>query len=106
MPGVGINDGVCEWIINYVDNNESSFKFGMEYKTIYSDFTGDFEQDVLEKWESTHFKKCLFEICKEKKWLYNPHKTGSTLSSKRWLHGPKENQVEKIRIHIPPQTKM
>ncbi len=106
IEGVGINDGVCEWIINYVDNNESSFKFGMEYKTIYSDFTGDFEQDVLEKWESTHFKKCLFEICKEKKWLYNPHKTGSTLSSKRWLHGPKENQVEKIRIHIPPQTKM
>ena len=106
IEGVGINDGVCEWIINYVDNNESSFKSGMEYKTIYSDFTGDFEQDVLEKWESTRFKKCLFEICKDKKWLYNPHRTGDTLSSRRWLHGPKENQVEKIRIHIPPQTKM
>jgi hypothetical protein len=106
IEGVGINDGVCEWIINYVENDESSFKVGVEYKKIYSDFTGDFEEDVLEKWESTRFKKCLFEICKDKKWLYNPHKTGDTLSSRRWLIGSKGNQVEKIRIHIPPQTKM
>lgn len=106
IEGVGINDGVCEWMTNYVVNNESSFKEGIEYQKIYSDFTGDFEQDVLDKWESTRFKKSLFEICKEKKWLYNPHRTGNTLSSRRWLSGTKGHQVEKIRIHIPPQSKM
>ncbi len=105
IEGVGINDGVCEWITKYVVDNESKFKTGIEYQTIYTDFSEDFEDEVLEKWESTRFKKSLFEICKEKKWIYNPHRTGNTLSSKRWLSGPKGNQVEKVRIDLPPNTK-
>ena len=74
IEGVGINDGVCEWIVNYVNDNEQTLKVGMEYSKMYDDFSEYFEEEILEKWESTRFKKALWKICKEKKWDYNPHK--------------------------------
>lgn len=106
IEGVGINDGVCEWIVKYVNDNEQTLKVGMEYSKMYEDFSEYFEEEIIEKWDSTRFKKALWKICKEKKWDYNPHKAGMTQSSKRWLSGPKGNQTEHIRINIPIQTKM
>ena len=67
---------------------------------MYNQFNDDFEFDVTEKWNSTRLKTAVWEICLEKKWKYNPHKIGKTLSSKRWKSGPKGMQVDCVKIHI------
>ena len=110
IEGAGINDGVCEWIQDYVVDNETNFKSkdGIPFDNIYGDFTKHFEEDIIENWSSNRFKKSLFDICQEKKWNYNPHKShrGSRLSDRRFLTGPKGQQIESVRIELPITEKV
>ena len=100
IEGDGVNDGVVDWIENYVLSNESKFKDKVIWTTMFDDFRNDFEMDVTDKWNSTRLKQALWDICKHKGWKYNPHKIGNTLSSVRWKTGPKGMQVESIKIYI------
>lgn len=100
IEGDGVNDGVVDWIENYIISNETQFKDYVVWATMYNQFNDDFEFDVTEKWNSTRLKTAVWEICLEKKWKYNPHKVGTTLSSKRWKTGGKGKQVDSIKIYI------
>lgn len=100
IEGDGVNDGVVDWIENYIISNESKFREHVVWATMYDQFHNDFEFDVTENWNSTRLKTAVWEICKEKKWKYNPHKVGTTLSSKRWKTGGKGHQVDSVKIYI------
>ncbi len=107
IEGVGVNDGVCDWIVKYVLNNQSKLSNpnGIELSSFIDEFKSWASEDVLDKWivdgKDTRLKKSLYQVCVSKKWEYNPHKQGNTLSHKRWLMGSKNNQVEMVRIVIP-----
>lgn len=107
IEGVGINDGVCEWILNYINSNKSKLSnpSGMEFSKIIDEFKEWCSDDVYDKWfvdgKDTRFKKTILKLCNAQHWEFNPHKKGNTLSDKRWLMGSKGNQVEMVRIVIP-----
>lgn len=98
IEGDGVNDGVVEWFENYCKSYKVELKQGKPLMDMYTDFDNHFDDDVISKWDSTRFNKSLFKICEWNKWEYNPHKKGKTVSSKRWLHGPRGNQVPWVRI--------
>ena len=100
IEGEGTNDGVVDWVENYIISNETKFRDKVIWNDIYLDFTKDFEIDVTENWKSTRLKQAVYDICLNKGWKYNPHKIGKTLSSKRWKSGPKGMQVDCVKIHI------
>ena len=101
IEGDGVNDGVVNWIENYVRNNTNIQHEGVPFMSIYTDFDKDFDENIVDKWESSRFHKALFKICEWNKWDYNPHRIGETQSQKRWLKGPKGNQVSWVKIVIP-----
>lgn len=100
IEGDGVNDGVVNWIENYVRNNTNIQHEGVPFMSIYTDFDKDFDENIVDKWESSRFHKALFKICEWNKWGYNPHRIGETQSQKRWLKGPKGNQVSWVKIAI------
>ena len=100
IEGDGVNDGVVNWIENYVRNNTNIQHEGVPFMSIYTDFDKDFDENIVDKWESSRFHKALFKICEWNKWDYNPHRIGETQSQKRWLKGPKGNQVSWVKIVI------
>ena len=100
IEGDGVNDGVVDWIENYIKSNEVKFRDKVSWNTIYKDFSDDCESYVTENWKSTRLKQAVWDICLYHKWKYNPHKIGKTLSSKRWKSGPKGMQVDCVKIHI------
>ena len=100
IEGDGVNDGVVDWIENYIISNETQFKDYVVWASMFNQFNDDFEFDVTEKWNSTRLKQAVYDICLNKKWKYNPHKVGTTLSAKRWKTGGKGRQVDSIKIYI------
>ena len=102
IEGFGTNDGVVEFIQDYIINNKDiqSGKdgHGIPLDEFYSDFTNNMTDEVVEKWDQTRFHKAIWEICKEKRWEYNPHRKGTTMSQKRHLRGSRGNQKPWIKI--------
>ena len=99
IEGDGVSDGVTEWIENYIiSNKDELFYNGKSLNDIYTDFDNDFEDDIVEKWELPRFHKGIYNICEYYNWVYNPHKTGKTMSDKRWLYGGRGKQGPWIKI--------
>ena len=98
IEGDGVNDGVVDWIENYVRTNTTLQQDGVSFMSIYTDFDKDFDESIVDKWETKRFHKALFKICEWNKWNYNPHRNGKTLSQKRWLKGSKGNQISWVKI--------
>ena len=98
IEGDGVNDGVVDWIENYVRTNTTLQQDGVSFMSIYTDFDKDFDESIVDKWETKRFHKALFKICEWNKWNYNPHRNGKNLSQKRWLKGSKGNQVPWVKI--------
>lgn len=98
IEGDGVNDGVVDWIENYVRTNSTLQQDGIPFMSMYTDFDKDFDESIVDKWESGRFHKALFKICEWNNWNYNPDRKGKTHSQKRWLKGPKGNQVSWIKI--------
>ena len=106
LEGHGSNDGVVEWMVDYLITNELKFKTGVDYdRIIYPTFEKNFDEEVVAKWDESRLYKMIYNLCSEKKWLWNPHKNGKTMSQKRWLFGKKGDQTKWLRIHIPPNLK-
>ena len=86
IEGFGNNDGVVEFIQDYIidgkgfknDNNG----WGIKLDDFYNDFINQTDDQVKEKWDQTRFHKAIWDICKEKMWDYNPHKSGTTMSQR------------------------
>ena len=100
IEGKGVNDGVVDWMTNWIEENELNLREGLPINDLFVEFDNSFDIDISDKWDFTRLKKGLFELCDEKKWNFNPHKVGKTYSQKRWLKGPKNEQKEWIKIHL------
>jgi len=110
IEGVGVNDGVVDWIINYIEDNQKELTSkdekgkwkGVNQHSIYAVWMTDpdVNQDLIERWDSTRFFKAIYDICVSKEWKYNAHKVGKTQSQKRYLYGKRGEQVPHIVIDI------
>ena len=99
LEGNGVNDGVVDWIENYI-KTEDRVKDCVQFPKFISDFNNYFDIDVTDKWDKTRLKKVLWDICLHNKWDYNPHRTGNSLSDKRWKTGPKGQQFDSFKIIV------
>ena len=99
IEGHGVNDGVVEWIEKYI-RTTPEIKTGVTYDKMFGDFIREIDEEVHLKWSTTKFKKSVFEICQHNKWDYNPDRSGTTLSEKRWKTGKKGNQKDSLRVII------
>ena len=79
---------------------------GKSLTDVYTDFDNEFDDEVIQKWDLPRFHKGIYKVCEWNKWVYNPHKSGKTMSDKRWLHGPRGNQSPWIRIQTKPIVKV
>ena len=75
-------------------------KIDVQSQRFFSDFNNYFDIDVTDKWDKTRLKKVLWDICLHNKWDYNPHRTGNSLSDKRWKTGPKGQQFDSFKIIV------
>ena len=106
IEGFGNNDGVVDFIQDYIIRGKGFMKetpmngeyWGIKLDYFYNDFTNQADDQVVEKWDQTRFHKAIWDICKEKMWDYNPHKSGTTMSSKRSLKGKRGLQKPYIRV--------
>ena len=48
--------------------------------------------------DKTKLKHMLWRYCEKSGITFNPHKTGNTISDRRWLSGPRGAQVEWIKL--------
>jgi len=48
--------------------------------------------------DKTKLKQMLWRYCEKSGITFNPHKTGNTVSDRRWLSGPRGAQVEWIKL--------
>ena len=48
--------------------------------------------------DKTKLKQMLWRYCEKSGITFNPHKTGNTISERRWLSGPRGAQVEWIKL--------
>ena len=107
VEGDGVRDGIVEWIEGYIRKNEDVlFLNGKSLTDVYTDFDNEFDDEVIQKWDLPRFHKGIYKVCEWNKWFYNPHKSGKTMSDKRWLHGPRGNQGPWIRIQTKPVVKV
>ena len=101
IEGIGVNDGVVDWMTNWVKENELNLREGIPINDFYLEFDEFFEDDVKVKWENHRLKKGLYKLCDSKEgWIYNPHKVGNNPTQKRWLKGERGKQTEWIKIHL------
>ncbi len=103
IEGFGTNDGVVEYITKSIRDNISLGNGSIQTKGIsledfYTEFEKTFDDHVIENWDQTRFNQAIWKTCHEYKWIYNPHKTGKTLSQKRWLVGKRNQQKPFVKI--------
>ena len=106
VEGVGVNDGVTNWILDTIEGetipelfvnpitnrDQTGLIQGYKCDDFYKEFTNSFSDDVIQKWEQSHFFKGVWKVCNEKDWEYNFGKKGNSPSERRWLVGRKGNQ--------------
>jgi len=106
IEGFGNNDGVVDFIQDYIIQgkgfmNETPVNgeyWGIKLDDFYNDFVNQSDDQVVEKWDQTRFHKAVWEICKDRSWEYNPHRTGTTMSQKRSLKGERGKQKPYIKV--------
>lgn len=100
IEGFGRNDGVVEFIQDYIINNDEikNSQHGIPLEDFYNDFKNSMDDQVIERWDQTRFNKAIWEICKNNTWEYNPQKTGTTMSGKRNLRGNRGEQKPYVKI--------
>jgi len=93
---------VQEWIRNYVMEQRVQLNHhndGVADYALYALFAGDVDPSIARNWEQKRFLKALYEyVSKVDGYDWNPHKSGTCMSERRWLRS--EGDVQKPYIKI------